>query len=127
MKNKRSVDVSTQVGYEKAVEDEEDVKEEEEYTEMNNEMLFYLNTDPTYEIWAVDRWHENSRGKIVGHADIYYINPITHLWYNSVQECLDGWSEQDGMSTEKWKTLCHRIEKLANLEEIIQNGNEIGV
>jgi len=36
-----------------------------------------------------------------------------------VRDCFDGWSEQDEESTEKWETLCERIEEYGNLEETI--------
>jgi len=37
----------------------------------------------------------------------------------SVRDCFSGWSELDEKSTEKWETLCERIEEYGNLEETI--------
>ena len=45
-------------------EKKEDVGEEE-YTEHENRMYFFLKERPEYRISAVDRWLETSKGKMV--------------------------------------------------------------
>ena len=99
------------------VEEEEEV--EEECTEVENDMSFYLDEDPTYKISAVGVWHENSVGEMVGSADTYFLHVTTGQRCESVRDCFDGWSEPDEESTEKWETLCERIEEYGNLEETI--------
>ena len=117
-----SVETSTQVGCEKAVEDEE-----EKYTKAKNEMSFYLEEDQTYEISAVGTWRENSRGEVIGDADTYFFHILTGQRCESVQDCFTGWSEPDEKSAEKWETLCSRIEKLDGLEEMICDEKRVGL
>jgi len=92
--------------------------EEEEYRQMENEMIFCLKEAPEYQISAVAEWAENSRGDIVVEADTYFRHILTGSRCESVWGCLTGWSEP-GEGQEKWETLCERIEKLDGLEEII--------
>jgi len=106
-------------------EDEEDDDKEEEYNKMENEVTFYLKEDTTFRISAIGKWRENSRGEIIGDADTYFYHITTGQKCESVWQCLDGWSEQNEEDTEKWETLCDRIEACSNLEEIILNGNTI--
>ena len=51
--------------------EEEEVEEvvEEEYHQMENEMIFFLEEAPEYQISAVAEWGENSRGDIVVGVD----------------------------------------------------------
>ena len=98
---------------------EEAKVEEEEYNPMRNEMIFCLEEAPEYQISAVAEWAENSRGDIVGEPDTYFLHVTTGQRCESAGDCLDGWSEPDEHATEKWETLCRRIEDLPNLEEII--------
>ena len=104
---------------EEKVEEIEEEVEEEECIEVKNDMSFYLDEDPTYKISAVGVWHENSAGEMVGSADTYFYHILTGQRCESVWECLSGWSEPDEESTEKWETLCSRIEEYGNLEETI--------
>ena len=106
---------------EKKVEEEEEgeIEEEEEYHPMKNEMIFCLREAPEYQISAVGEWCENSAGKVIGDADTYFLHVMTGQRCESVWSCLTGWSEPDEHATEKWETLCERIEELGNLEEII--------
>ena len=97
----------------------------EEYYRMENEVVFFLKEAHEYRISAVANWGENSHGYVVGEADIYFRHILTGQLCESVWQCLDGWSEQDKESNEKWETLCHRIEACSNLEAIILNGNTI--
>ena len=101
----------------KKVLEEEEV--EEEYHQMENEMTFFLLDAPEYQISAVAEWAENSRGDIVVGADTYFLHVMTGQRCESARECLDGWSEPDENSMEKWETLCSRIEEYGNLEETI--------
>jgi len=107
----------------KAEEKEEEEAEEvveEEYHPMKNEMIFCLREAPEYQISAVGEWRENARGDIVQEeADTYFLHVTTGQRCESVRDCFDGWSEQDEESTEKWETLCERIEEYGNIEETI--------
>jgi len=113
--------IGASVGAVPAQEKKEEVEEvvEEEYHQMKNEMIFFLSEAPEYQISAVAEWAENSRGDIVVGADTYFLHVMTGQRCESVRECLDGWSEQNEESTEKWETLCSRIEEYGNLEETI--------
>ena len=57
-----------------AQEKKEEVKEEveEEYHQMENEMIFFLEEAPEYQISAVAEWAENSRGDVVAGVDTYF-------------------------------------------------------
>ena len=104
-----------------AQEKKEEVEEvvEEEYHQMENETIFFLSEAPEYRISAVAEWGENSRGDMVVGVDTYFCHIMTGERCESVRDCLDGWSEQDEESTEKWETLCERIEEYGNLEQTI--------
>ena len=117
-----SVDaVLTQEEEEEEEEKVEEIEEEveEECIKVENNMSFYLDEDPRYEISAVGVWHENSAGEMVGSADTYFYHVTTGQRCESVRDCFSGWSEPDEESTEKWETLCSRIEEYGNLEETI--------
>ena len=103
----------------KKVVEEEEEKVEEEYHQMRNEMIFFLREAPEYQISAVAEWAENSRGDVVVGADTYFLHVMTGQRCESAGECLDGWSESNEESMEKWETLCERIEEYGNLEETI--------
>ena len=106
----------------------EEVEEvEEEYTEHENEMYFFLREHPEYRISAVGRWRENQKGEVVGDADTYFLHITRGSRCDSVGECLDGWSEQDEEAEEKWETLCKRIEETDGLEQIICDEESFGV
>ena len=104
-----------------------EVVEEEEYTEHRNEMYFFLWEHPEYRISAVGRWLENSKGEVVGDADTYFYHITKGSRCDSVEECLDGWSEQDEEAEEKWETLSKRIEETDGLEQIICDEESFGV
>ena len=101
--------------------------EEEEYTQMENEMIFYLNDAPEYRISAVGKWLENTAGEVIGDVDVYFLHILTGQRCESAWSCFTGWSEPDEHATEKWETLCRRIEDLSNLEEIICNEKRVEV
>ena len=105
---------------------EEEV-EEEEYTEKKNEMYFYLDENPTYHIFAVGKWYENTAGEVIGDADTYFLHILTNQRCESVWDCFAGWSEQDENSAEKWETLCQRIEDLPSIEAFICDEKRVGV
>ena len=102
-------------------------KEEEEYTQMENEMIFYLNEAPEYCISAVGKWCENTAGKVVGDVDTYFLHILTGQRCDSVWGCLIGWSEPDEYAEEKWETLCRRIEEHGNIEGNICDEKRVGV
>ena len=102
-------------------------EEEEEYHQMENVMIFYLNEAPEYQISAVAEWGENSRGDVVVGADTYFRHILTGQRCDSVWECLTGWSEPDEDSSEKWETLCSRIEEYGNLEQTICDMKRVGL
>ena len=112
MKNKK-------VGEVEEVEEEEAEVEEEEYTQMENEMIFCLQEDPKYQISAVGKWYENSHGEVIGDVDTYFLHILTNQRCESVRDCFDGWSEPNEKSAEQWETLCERIENLGSIEEYI--------
>ena len=109
----------------------EDVEEvevkEEEYHLMKNEMIFFLEEAPEYQISAVGEWRENARGDIVQEgADTYFRHILTGERCESAWGCLVGWSEP-GEGQEKWETLCERIEEYGNLEETICDMKRVGL
>ena len=109
--------------------EEEEVEEvvEEEYHQMENEMIFFLEEAPEYQISAVAEWGENSRGDIVAEVDTYFLHVMTGQRCESAWGCLIGWSESDEHATEKWETLCERIENLGNVEEYICDEKRVGL
>ena len=107
--------------------DDEEDDDEEGYSEHINEMYFFLNTDPSYKIWAEGRWRENAAGKVVGNADTYFHHILSGRRCETVKECFQGWSEQNKEVDKKWETLCQHIEKLEGLEEMICDENSVGV
>ena len=111
----------------KEVEKKTAEKEEEEYHQMKNEMVFYLNEAPEYQISAVGEWCENSHGGIVKEADTYFLHVLTGQRCESAWGCLVGWSEPDEHAEEKWETLCRRIEEYKNIEQDICYQKTIGV
>ena len=112
--------IKTSVGVIPTQVKKEEVEEvEEEYTQMENEMYFFLEEHPEYRISAVGRWLENSKGEVVGDADTYFLHITSGQRCESVRECLSGWSEQSERAEEIWETLCRRIEELDGLEQII--------
>ena len=113
----------------KAEEKEEEEAEEvveEEYHQMENEMIFFLEEAPEYQISAVAEWGENSRGDVVVGVDTYFRHILTGERCESAWECLVGWSEP-GEGQEKWETLCSRIEEYGNLEETICDEKRVGL
>jgi len=98
---------------------EEGEIEEEEYTEHENTMYFFLKERPEYRISAVGRWLENQKGEVVGDADTYFRHIMNGSRCDSVWECIGGWSEQSERTEEMWETLCERIENTDGLEQII--------
>ena len=94
-------------------------KVEEEYYQMENEVIFCLEEAPEYQISAVAEWGENSRGDMVVGVDTYFRHVTTGQRCESVRDCFAGWSEQDTKSAEQWETLCSRIEEHENIEQYI--------
>ena len=92
---------------------------EEEYTQHQNEMYFFLREHPEYRISAVGRWLENLKGEVIGDADIYFRHIMTGERCESAWGCLIGWSEQDERTEEIWETLAMRIQNTDGLEQII--------
>ena len=118
-------EVLTQEKKEAEVEEEE--IEEEEYHQMENEMIFFLEEAPEFQISAVAEWGENSRGDIVVGADTYFRHILTGQRCESVWECLIGWSEPNEKSAEQWETLCERIENLGSIEEYTCDEKRVGL
>ena len=112
----------------KEAEVKKQLEEEEEYHQMRNEVVFFLLEAPEFRISAVGEWRENARGDIVQEeADTYFLHVMTGQRCESAWECLIGWSEPDEKSTEKWETLCSRIEKHENIEQTICNEKRVGL
>ena len=97
----------------------EKVVEEEEYTEHENEMTFHLKERPEYQISAVGRWCENSKGEIVGDVDTYFHHITTGQRCETAWGCMIGWTEHNVEHEIFWETLCMRIQNLHGLEQII--------
>ena len=120
------VDAITAQGKEEEVKVEvEEV--EEEYTQHQNEMYFFLREHPEYRISAVGRWLENLKGEVIGDADIYFRHIMTGERCESAWGCLIGWSEQDERIEEIWETLCMRIEETDGIGQIICDEESFGV
>ena len=113
--------IGASVGAVPAQKKKEEVEEvvEEEYHQMENEVIFCLKEAPEYHIYAVAEWAENSRGDMVVGVDTYFRHIMTGQRCESAWGCLVGWSEPDEHSTEMWETLCERIENYGNLEQTI--------
>ena len=101
--------------------------EEEVCIQKKNEMFFYLNENPTYQISAVGKWYENTAGEVIGDVDTYFLHILTGERCESVKDCFSGWSEQDTKTAEQWETLCERIENLGSIEEYISNEKRVEV
>ena len=99
---------------------------EEEYTQHQNEMYFFLRERPEYRISAVGRWLENQKGEVVGDADIYFCHIMTGERCESAWGCLIGWSD-DERTEEIWETLCMRIQNTDGLGQIICDEESFGV
>ena len=91
-------------------EKKEEVEEvvEEEYHQMENETIFFLEEAPEYQISAVAEWGENARGEIVEQPDIYFRHISTGRLCQSVYACL-GDEVYDQFVEEKWETLAFRL------------------
>ena len=113
--------IGASVGAVPAQKKKEEVEEvvEEEYHQMENEVIFCLKEAPEYHISAVAEWAENSRGDMVVGVDTYFRHIMTSQRCESAWGCLVGWSEPDEHSTEMWETRCERIENYGNLEQTI--------
>jgi len=101
--------------------------EEEEYIPMENEVVFFLKEAPEYRISGVAEWGENSQGDIVREVDTYFLHVMTGQRCESAWGCLVGWSEHDEYATEKWETLCRRIEEYENIEQDMCDEKTIGI
>ena len=101
--------------------------EEEEYHQMENEMIFCLEEDTKYCISAIGKWYENTAGEVIGDVDTYFLHILTNQRCESVRDCFSGWSEQDKKTDEDWETLCQHIEELDGLEQIICDEESFGV
>ena len=107
---------------------EEEAKvEEDEYTEHENKMYFFLKERPEYRISAVGRWLENQKGEVVGDADTYFLHITSGQRCEGVRDCFAGWSEQSERTEEMWETLCMRIEETDGLEQIICDEESFGL
>jgi len=118
------VDAITAQGKEEVKVEVEEV--EEEYTQHQNEMYFFLREHPEYRISAVGRWCENSKGEVIGDADTYFCHIMTGERCESAWGCLIGWSD-DERTEEIWETLCMRIQNTDGLGQIICDEESFGV
>ena len=81
---------------------------EEEYHQMENEMIFCLEEAPEYRISVVARWGENAWGEIIEQPDIYFRHISTGRLCQGVWACL-GDEVYDQFAEEKWETLAYRL------------------
>jgi len=100
---------------------------EEEYTQHQNEMYFFLRERPEYRISAVGRWLENQKGEVVGDVDTYFRHILTGQRCETAWTTHIGWSEQDERIEEIWETLAMRIQNTDGLEQIICDEESFGV
>ena len=101
--------------------------EEEGCIPMKNEMIFYLKEAPEYRISGVAEWGADSQGENMKELDTYFLHVLRGRRCESAWGCLVGWSEPDEHATEKWETLCRRIEEYENLEQDMCYEKSIGV
>ena len=89
--------IEASVGVVPAQEKKEEVEEvvEEEYHQMENEVIFCLEEAPEFQISAVAEWAENARGDMVVGVDTYFRHIETGQRCESVRDCFTGWSECD--------------------------------
>ena len=95
------------------------VEEEAQYTWKANEMIFYLEGNPDCQISAIGEWHGNTRGEIVGSADICFRHFLTGRRRDSVCDAIRGYECFDDRWADEWETLAWHIEDIPNLEKII--------
>jgi len=118
--------IGASVGAVPAQEKKEEVGEEE-YTEHENTMYFFLKERPEYRISAVGRWLESSKGEVIGDVDTYFRHILTGQRCETAWTTHIGWSEQDERTEELWETLCMRIQNTDGLEQIICDEESFGV
>jgi len=82
--------------------------EGKKYIRKENEVIFCLEEAPEFQISAVARWGENTRGEIVEQPDIYFRNILTGRLCQSVWACL-GDEIHDQYAEEKWENLAFRL------------------
>jgi len=112
--------IEASVGVIPTQEKKEEVEEvEEEYTEHENEMYFFLRERPEYRISAVGRWLENQKGEVIGDVDTYFCHILTGERCETAWTACIGWSDQDERTEEIWETLSMRIQNTDGLEQII--------
>ena len=98
---------------------------EEEYHQMENEMIFCLKEDPEYQISAVAEWGENSRGDIVVGADTYFRHIITGKRCGSVWDAVDGYVGFDTRWADDYENLASHIEDIADIEKIVRTERSV--
>jgi len=106
---------------------EEGEIEEEEYTEHENTMYFFLKERPEYRISAVGRWLESSKGEVIGDVDTYFRHILTGERCETAWTTHTGWCEEDERTEEIWETLSMRIQNTDGLEQIICDEESFGV
>ena len=106
---------------------EEGEIEEEEYTEHENTMYFFLKERPEYRISAVGRWLESSKGEVIGDVDTYFRHILTGQRCETAWTTHIGWCDEDERTEELWETLCMRIQNTDGLEQIICDEESFGV
>ena len=82
--------------------------EGKKYIQKENEVIFCLDEAREYQISAVARWSENTRGEIVDQPDIYFRHISSGRLCQSVWACL-GDEVYDQFAEEKWDTLAFRL------------------
>ena len=102
-------------------------EEEAEYTWKTNEMVFYLQGNPDCQVSAIGEWHENTRGEIVGSADICFRHFLTGQRRDTVWGAIRGYECFDTRWADDWEKLAMRIEELDGLEEIICTEESFGL
>ena len=105
---------------------EEEIEEEECHWQ-ENEMIFYLKTDPECQISAIEGWCENTKGEVVGSADICFRHIITGKRCDDVWDAVDGSAGFDTRWADGWETLSIRIEDVLDIEKIIRTERSVAL
>ena len=98
---------------------------EVEYTWKTNELVFYLQGNPDCQISAIGEWHGNTRGEIVGSADICFLHFLSGRRRDTVWEAIRGYECFDDRWADDWETLGKRIEDIADIKKIIRTERSV--
>ena len=99
--------------------------EEEECSWRENETTFFLKEDPECQISAIEGWCENTKGEVVGSADVCFRHIITGRRVDTVWGAVDGYAGFDTTWADGFETIATRIEEIPQLEKIIRTERSV--